>query len=291
MSNPCTTPTAFPITPRSIMKKHLTTYLLLIAILSNLYNINSVSKRVNELWDIVLQKDEVISLLLERQNSIYKQYYIDAINRNLSQVKKGNFIEVFRDVLEDDITQIERCDSVCKMLNDIQAIGERIIAQNAVSPQVENLSFHKTLDSLVKNAAYNCLAEGYAIRSLEATIRLLEGNLEKARAKKNAVASNNFLYSYIARVTVINEFIRLQFGQIYLSQKTIMAISEDTDHVNYNKIREYTKQKIRVKRMERATMETLAAIPEEYDGSKYQQNLYRLKKDVDSLLSEVSRIE
>lgn len=66
----------------------------------------------------------------------------------------------------------------------------------------------------------------------------------------------------------------------------MVAIPEDCDGTEYEE-----DQDIKLKNMERSTMEMLAAIPEEYDGSKYQQNLHQLKKDVDSLLSEESRIE
>lgn len=174
---------------------------------------------------------------------------------------------------------LKQNDSVNILLHNAHDCGENYTIKSSTNLDPKQYTFHKTLEALLQNPIFNSIVEKSTISSLAAASEKLSGGINQNAYRAVAFLTNEFLKLEITKRENLNHnFIR------------IVQTNKDSDVQSIlNELDDASVQQNEIVRMEYALIETIAAIPEDYDGTEYEEDFERLKNDVDILLSEISK--
>lgn len=253
---------------------------------------SSAQSQGEELYDIIsrIPPEQLIETLHKAYQEWESEEIFDRMMEEQNKVILANSFDENAAMME---TQAAQCDSVSGMFETAYQMGAKILADYAAKPEIAQLTFHKIIDTLLQSHTLKAIAEDYTVQILDILRHQLSGTIDRARLQDNPGES---LQSYIASLTLTNEFLKLETVHMQLRRNRLASnsqlkinSSESELQKSENGDKVYEIQRIRILDKERAIIEYLAAIPPEYDGMECRQNIDLLKRDVETLIADINK--
>ena len=265
-----------------------------------------ISDHISQDMTIQSQQDELIDVL--RDSPFAKGQYgkpdfeeaIAAYAERKRQREDEEFINhqdsMLRSVLlskicNDAKAKTEKSDSAREILSAVHNWGVRQLADYSSDPSIENLTFHKKLDTLFQNATYNSCVGANPTILLAVAAYQLTSIIDQAHAHQNTDTQTQYLNSYTACIAAVDEYLRLEISYLQIHSQRLSAILEVRPDQNemFAEDSVYMVQITKIQQLKNNAMNILAAISQDYDGKRYRHNLDSLKLAVDNFILSISK--
>lgn len=197
---------------------------------------------------------------------------------------------LFSEIYNEAKAKAEKSDSAREILSTVHNWGVRQLADYSSDPSIENLTFHKKLDTLFQNATYNsCIGTNPALL-LAVAANQLTSIIDQAHAHKNTGTQTQYLNSYTACIAAVNEYLRLEISFLQIHSQRLSAIPEMKKNQNemFAEDSVYMEQITKIQQLENNAIDILAAISADYDSKKCRHNLDSLKLAVDNFILSIN---